>query len=226
MMMSGRFSRAVAVILAATILAVTASSASYGITHKSRRHPLRVTNKGRGPALVLKNRPAYPPLAVGSSKLVSHLNADLVDGVDASDLEPATLRWSFGRSGDALNLFKQLPVPSGWYAVDAHVSVGSNDIQPHPPECFAYPAHQGEAGDYTNVVAEQPRASLQSHVSLSGVLFIPPGDRLEFDCRAEDGATMHLLFPATLTVRPIHVVDGPAAINDSAPMLQSAATHP
>jgi hypothetical protein len=221
-----RVPRGIVVILAATILGVAVSSATYGIENGADRHPFRITNRGSGPAIVLKNRPAYPPLAVRSSKLVSHLNADLVDGLNASDLEPATLHWTFGKSGDALNLFNQLQVPSGWYAVSAHVSAGSNDTQPHPPECFAYPAHQGEAGDFTNVVAEQPRASLQSHVSLSGVLFVPPRDRLEFDCRAEDGATMHLLFPATFTTRPIHVVDGPAATKEAAPMLQSAAAHP
>jgi hypothetical protein len=212
------------VIAAAIVLAVTASSATYGQGHRPDRHPLRVTNKGHGPALVLTNRPAYPPLTVRSSKLVSHLNADLIDGQDASDLEPSTLRWTFGESGDAFNLFEQLPVKSGWYVVSAHVSVGSNDAQPHPPTCAAYPRKQGDAGDYTNVVAEQPRPGLESHISLSGVLFVPPGDRLEFDCAADDGGTMHLLAPATFAARPIHVVDGSVA-ND-APMRQSAATHP
>jgi len=103
------------------------------------------------------------------------------------------------------------------------VPARSNDAQPHPD---AFAAQKGGAVDnYAHVVGEQPRASNDVYLSLSAVLFIPPGDRLEFDCRAEDGDTMYLAYPATLYARRIHVVEGPAAINLPVPMLQGAVTH-
>lgn len=60
---------------------------------------LRITNNGTGPAIELKVQPGAPPLSVNSETKVEHLNADSVDGLDAS----AFLR-SDGKAADSSRL--------------------------------------------------------------------------------------------------------------------------
>jgi hypothetical protein len=86
--------RVLPVTLAAVVLVGGANLAAYA----ANGHPLllggsnnetktaTVTNTGKGPALSLKTSRKSPPLAVNSSKVVAHLNADSVDGKGASAL--------------------------------------------------------------------------------------------------------------------------------------------
>ena len=212
-MSRGQAGRGLVVLLAAAIIAVVASAATYGIADRAGRHPVVLTNTGRGPAAVLHNRPAYPPLAVTSSRKVAHLNADSVDGLGAADLEPAALHWTFGKDGDALAIYEQITVPPGWYAVNGHVAVHSTDGDPHAPGCYVFPQGQGNGGDFTNVVSAQAPATLQTYVSVSGVIRIPRGDRMELACQVDSGGPMDITAPATFVARPIHLVDGPPAVD-------------
>ena len=54
---------------------------------------LRLTNLGAGPALDLRVQAGAPPLRVNSDGLVANLNADRLDGLDASAFQPA-LAWA------------------------------------------------------------------------------------------------------------------------------------
>ncbi len=86
--------RVLPVALAAVVLVGGANLAAYA----ANGHPLllggsnsetktaSVTNTGKGPAISLKTSKKSPPLAVNSSKVVTHLNADSVDGKSASAL--------------------------------------------------------------------------------------------------------------------------------------------
>ena len=49
---------------------------------------LRITNNGSGPALELRVQPGSAPLTVNSATRVANLNADLVDGLDATAFLP------------------------------------------------------------------------------------------------------------------------------------------
>jgi hypothetical protein len=61
---------------------------------------LQVTNKGSGAALALKVRSGKAPLTVNSTKRVKRLNADLLDGLHASELRKVlTARRDLAPSG-------------------------------------------------------------------------------------------------------------------------------
>ena len=88
-------SRVIAVLLAAVVLIGGANVAAYAANGKPlllgrgnvETKPATVKNTGSGPALNLKTRPGQPPLKVNRTKKVKKLNADLVDGANAADLE-------------------------------------------------------------------------------------------------------------------------------------------
>ena len=94
--------RVLPVTLAAVVLVGGANLAAYA----ANGHPLilggsnsetktaSVSNTGKGPALSLKTSKKSPPLAVNSSKVVKHLNADTVDGKHAKDLQTQATTWT------------------------------------------------------------------------------------------------------------------------------------
>jgi hypothetical protein len=53
-----------------------------------------VANSGKGAALSLRSGKKSPSLAVSSSALVTHLNADLVDGKNGADLQTRATTWT------------------------------------------------------------------------------------------------------------------------------------
>jgi hypothetical protein len=68
---------------------VNAPSSLKGSTHAQN---LRITNTGSGSALALKVGSGHPPMTVNSGVKVAKLNADKLDGLNASDLQPAYAR--------------------------------------------------------------------------------------------------------------------------------------
>src|SRR4051795_1303326 len=53
-----------------------------------------VSTSGKGPALSLRSAKKSPSLAVSSTALVPHLNADQVDGQQATDLQTRATTWT------------------------------------------------------------------------------------------------------------------------------------
>ncbi len=53
-----------------------------------------LTNQGKGPALSLKSGKKAPALAVSNTKVIKHLNADLVDGQTAAALQTRATTWT------------------------------------------------------------------------------------------------------------------------------------
>ena len=94
--------RVLPVALAAVVLVGGANLAAYA----ANGHPLllggsnsetktaSVSNTGKGPALSLHTSKKSPPLAVNSSKVVKHLNADKVGGKSAKDLQTQATTWT------------------------------------------------------------------------------------------------------------------------------------
>jgi hypothetical protein len=76
----------------------------------------------KGPALSLKSKNG-PALAVNSSDLVAHLNADMVDGKDASALVPGTTQYLAGAPhvGPGSYLFSTVLQP-GTYQMGMHAT--------------------------------------------------------------------------------------------------------
>lgn len=94
--------RVTSVAVAATVLVGVANLTAYA----ANGHPLLLghsnsesstaglANSGRGPALSLQSGRKSASLAVSSSKLVKHLNADRVDGKHAADLQTRATTWT------------------------------------------------------------------------------------------------------------------------------------
>jgi hypothetical protein len=95
-----------------------------------------VSTTGRTPALTLKTSKKTPPLAVSSGKVVKHLNADRVDGLDAADLgsEAITYRLANGPTQASLKL-----PPPGTYL--ASISVELSDAA--QGTCWIEELHHG-----------------------------------------------------------------------------------
>ncbi|MGN6721523.1 MAG: hypothetical protein ACTHJM_02795 [Marmoricola sp.] len=89
-------SRTATVIAATLMLIGGANLAAYAATgghfllgeSNSAGRTTGLTNTGSGAVLALKGSTGSPPLTVNSSKVVSHLNADMVDGKHASAFQP------------------------------------------------------------------------------------------------------------------------------------------
>jgi len=87
--------RLVSVMAGAAIMVAGLNVASYAANghplllghSNSESKPASVSNTGKGPALSLHTSKKSPPLAVSSSKLVKHLNADKLDGLHATSLQ-------------------------------------------------------------------------------------------------------------------------------------------
>lgn len=153
-----------------------------------------VANSGKGPALSLKSRAKSPSLAVSSSKLVTHLNADKVDGQHAQALQTIVQRFNIPDS-TAIPLNMSLSgLAAGRYMVT--IDVGAGTASTTPMICFlgdatttiqviGYGASNGSyavasaAGQFTvhagqtpvltcnNATATVPAASFQSHVTFT-----------------------------------------------------------
>jgi hypothetical protein len=94
--------RVLPVLAGAAVVVVGLNVASYA----ANGHPLTlgakntesrtttVTNTGKGAALSLQSEKKSPSLAVSSSALVTHLNADQVDGKHAADLQTRATTWT------------------------------------------------------------------------------------------------------------------------------------
>src|SRR5262245_55916234 len=66
--------------------------------------PTTITRHSEGPVLRLRTRnPDASPLRVDATGLVTHLNADLVDGKHARDLMTSVQVFRAGRGGDVLD---------------------------------------------------------------------------------------------------------------------------
>jgi hypothetical protein len=127
--------RAVTVLCGALVLVGGANLATYAanghplllgrVNHESQT--ATVTMRGDGPALSLQTGQDSPPLAVTSTKRVDNLNADTVDGVNASALRTRTriltdadTGTDYGTAGAEWSLSA---IPRGRYLVSWDVSL-------------------------------------------------------------------------------------------------------
>ena len=80
-----------------------------------------VDNEGRGPVLNLIGGRAYPPLKVNSKVKVANLNADTVDGLDSTVLEPGLTRILLAAKGSTPSsspVFHRIAFPKGTYQAE------------------------------------------------------------------------------------------------------------
>ena len=144
---SPRGSRVIAVLLAAVVLIGGANLAAYAANGKPlllgktnvETKKSTVKNKGSGPALHLKTKPGQPPLKVNRTKKVNKLNADLVDGANAADLESLVHVYELSSAASAPSHEISFPgLPPGLYLMTySIISSGSQMV------CFTDNRDQG-----------------------------------------------------------------------------------
>ncbi len=152
-------SRVTAVLLAAVVLIGGANLAAYaangqpllmGKTNTATKKTT-VKNNGSGPALHLKTQPGQAPLKVNRTKKVNKLNADLVDGASASDLQTTAYRYQVPPSAAAATHQVAFPgLPAGPYLMTYSIISFNGD-----PLCLT----QGSRRGLSYSVAQGPYAT-------------------------------------------------------------------
>lgn len=119
-------SRTLAVLLAALLVVAGLDLVAYAangrpllLGHRNAEtRSATLRNTGHGPALRIRTRAGSPPLAVSSGTRVPRLNADRVDGYEASRLGVQVRRYLTGGDGDESDVMKSFPgLPHGLYWV-------------------------------------------------------------------------------------------------------------
>ncbi len=140
-------SRILPVLLAALVLIGGANLAAYAANGKPlllgktsvETKKSTVKNTGKGPALHLKTRPGEPPLKVNRTKKVNKLNADLIDGANASDLESLGYRYELASTAAAPSHEISFPgLPPGVYLMTYTIT----SVNGGSPYCFTEGSRQ------------------------------------------------------------------------------------
>lgn len=93
-----------------------------------------LTNTGKGPALSLTSKPGKPALKVSSSAKVAKLNADQVDGMDASALGTRSVVYTMDVVDPVKAVKYDLPLESGHWLVG--YSAYLNGAQDGDVDCY------------------------------------------------------------------------------------------
>jgi hypothetical protein len=154
--------------------AATGHALTLGTTNKAP-HTTTLTNSGKGAALSLKSAAKSPSLAVSSSKLVTHLNADQVDGKHATDLQTSATTWTIPPGPDVS--FTLSGLKPGTYLASFSVELGATEAS----QC-----ELDEAGTAVVNAFGPNRAGAFSVVTGSGILTHAAGNALQLRCDATE----------------------------------------
>lgn len=208
---SASLGRGAIVLVAAAIIATGMSVGGYAVSNGLSKRSTVIANGGRGPALVLRNRPAFPPLTVSSSRKVARLNADRVDGQDAKQLEPDTLVTSIGTTSGPVPEAQLIRLPPGTYEATLHTSLNS-DADPGETRCYLYPdtaftSHHS----YASVLGTAAPSETFMVISLSGLITVHRYDAGVVAWCDVPGPGWQLLTPIQVAFRRIRTAPGPRA---------------
>ena len=199
--------RVLPVLAGAAVVVAGLNAASYA----ANGHPLTlggknaesrtatVTNTGKGAALSLKSGKKSPSLAVSSSALVTHLNADQVDGKNGADLQTQATTWTIPAGTQLSYTLKGLT--PGTYLATLNVVLGGAT---GPGQC-----QLNENGAPAVLAFGADRPGGFSVVSGSGVVTHSTGDTLQVVCDSTNATDVLGDAPSTVTlVRLDHVTTG------------------
>ena len=184
-------------------------------------------NTKNGPALDLRANKG-PALAVNSDKRVKKLNADMLDGKDASDLAASKQTvYVYGATSRVGGFTQNLPAqPAGSYLVAysaQFVGAAGSTASPNTVTChITVSSVSGTTATTKAVLAEAQVASVESPPAVSGVgtLGLAAGDQVALVCTMSRPNQQW----STSALQPIQVTflhtDGATAI--SAPLGRSA----
>ena len=189
-----------AVLLTGGVLVVGTDAVTYAATGQSlilgkankAGATTKVNNTGRGPVLDLVGGKLYPPLKVNSSRLVSNLNADKLDGKHAADLAPVTKVFSNGTFGSALTDFHQAVLPPGDYDTNLSGVIHSEAAAVGDPiDCFVidFDKFVGEDIWPAAMVYDKRNFDNTKNASLNavGVTHVTSTSKILYSCLATHG---------------------------------------
>jgi hypothetical protein len=174
-------------VLGTDYLSFATTGGSFILGHaNSAGQPTSLTNNGSGPALKLNtSHPGTTPaLAVNSHIKVPNLNADLVDGVDASQLGVATrlYRAAIDKANAPSFTVTLASVPKGSYLVNANGFIyGSRAAG---IRCDLIVDANQTLYDWFDTASSQDWADL----NMSGLIRVPATQNLTFTCRTNNTA--------------------------------------
>jgi len=135
-----------------------------------------LSNSGKGPALSLHSGRKSPSLAVSSSKLVKHLNADRVDGMQGADLQTRAITWTI--PSGSLSQYALDGLKPGTYLATLNILLTATTTS----DCYLFePGHR--LGSLTYGVNSGGRTL----VSGAGILTHERGKELTLNCEGATG---------------------------------------
>ncbi len=166
------------VVLSAALVVAGLEAASYAANghafslggSNSESRPSSLTNTGSGPALSLHAHGA--PLAVGNTEKVTHLNADLVDGLNARALETSATTWTIPAGTVHVYLLKG--IRPGRYLASFDIALSSSG----PAQCALEDTETGNWVAYARGASD----GLYVATSASAVVRVPTGGGLRVVC--------------------------------------------
>lgn len=204
------------VVGAVTVLVLAANTVAYAAT--GGKFLLGMTNKANkastlkrttsGPALNLVTKPSgTAPLTVNSNGKVANLNADLLDGLDASQLSNRSYVFTKDVTTPTTLVNVAVPVPPGTYTFGysafmsgaTNTAVGCELFNHHPG---ASDVVVGTTGFNSGSAAPGPG------VSGAGVVSTASGDVLHLWCTTGAPFTTQPGLPIQLVMTPTTVVGG------------------
>ena len=188
-----------------TVLVLAANTVTYAATghslvlgkvNKANRATV-VKRTTDGPALALVTKPTAAPFTVSSGAKVANLNADTVDGLDASALVSTTSAWTKAITTPSSSLSLALPLAPGTYVAgyDAYLVGGGTDNE--MAGCYFKTVHAG-ISSYSAEDRSMTKTGQTPSYSGSSVLTVSSGDTVTFVCFA--AASFQ-----TTTNEPVHV---------------------
>lgn len=135
---------------------------------------------------------------------MARLNADLLDGLNASALQDQTTHlYGFGTASASVPAYPTLSVPlaPGIYRVSMQMAVQASTAG-SDLNCHVFPQQQVlTSGDYTNLIGTTTNKTFQT-LDVEGTIVMPANDTLTWGC---DGATSTytLWSPGRVTVQKL-----------------------
>jgi len=247
--MSRSRGRIVPVLLATLVLLAGANLAAYaasggpllvGKGNKATK-TTKLKNTGAGPALSLTPKPGTAPLAVSDATKVTNLNADLVDGLDSTQLRNAdtvdgldssalankTYVYALSGSTTAANLAFPLPgLPPGRYL--ASYAVAANFTSTYADFVCYFTNTTGLASSFSILSAAGDSTSI-GYVTGSGYLDTTGAAKM-LACERSGGGTMTLPagtfnFPSQVTLTRLDAVTPSTSTGAPYTPVAARATH-
>ncbi|MBJ7359306.1 hypothetical protein [Nocardioides sp.] len=177
-----------------------------GKTNKAEKSTT-LKNTGKGPALKLKAKKG-PALAVNTKDLVKNLNAELLGGSTAGQLEPGVTAHALVATGAALPegpSFRQFQLPAGTYLMNLNLAVDT-DNSDWFVGCLASEASVLTGSGNVSGVHVGLNMSVDSPAYITDstrIVTLPTASNIAFGCvmSTSDTEPVTAAGPPTLTIR-------------------------